>query len=333
MLEAQTLLLFDSIRRYAGRFSGASLYALSPRVGHAISAGARRRLGELGAVYIDTILNTECPEYGSANRVAAAAHIEETQSHEILVILDSDTLFLREPSELFLAPDVDAAVRPVDVKGMSTSGPADPSDLYWQDLCRCCGVDYDRIPWTKSFIDRKRIKANYNGGLVVVRGGMGILRRWAHYFFESVRRGLRPYSDRESFRAGAGWVQPAAANLWGSNQAALSLAIWSTTRRVRELSPTYNYPLTLHGQRRTMPARAVFPHLVHVHYHWMFAQDALAANPLFRRSGPLSASHRDWLRSATPIGLFFLILHLARESTEIRRHHRLRPHVAGRPAG
>ncbi|MBA3241945.1 MAG: hypothetical protein H0T60_12025, partial [Acidobacteria bacterium] len=135
----------------------------------------------MGAVYIDRILNTECPEYGSANRVAAAAHIEDTRPHEILVILDSDTLFLREPSELILAPEVDVAVRPVDLKGMSTGGPADPSDLYWQDLCRCCGVDYDQVPWTKSSVDRRRIKANYNGGLVVVRGGLGILRRWAHF--------------------------------------------------------------------------------------------------------------------------------------------------------
>src|SRR5881227_86992 len=120
VLEAQALLLFDSIRRYAGRFRDCSLYALSPRAGHAISTDARRRLDELGAVYVDTVLNTECPEYGSANRVAAAAHIEDTRPHEILVVLDSDTLFLREPSEFILPPEVDVAVRPVDLKGMST---------------------------------------------------------------------------------------------------------------------------------------------------------------------------------------------------------------------
>ncbi|MCA1633426.1 MAG: hypothetical protein LC802_06825 [Acidobacteria bacterium] len=298
VLEAQALLLFESIRRYAGCFSDCALYALSPRAGHAISVDAKRRLDELGAVYIDTILNTECPEYGSANRVAAAAHIEDTRPHEILVILDSDTLFLREPSELILTPEVDVAVRPIDLKGMSTSGPADPSDLYWRDLCRCCGVDYDEVPWTKSSVDRRRIKANYNGGLVVVRGGLGILRRWAHFFFESIRRGIRPSSGRETFRAGAGWVQPAAANLWGSNQAALSLAVWSTTRRVHELSPTYNYPLHLHSRIRAAQVRANFPRLVHVHYHWLFAPDSLPANPLFLPSGPLSVAQRDWLRGS-----------------------------------
>jgi hypothetical protein len=301
VLEAQALLLFDSIRRYAGRFGGCSLYALSPRAGRSISNDARRKLDELGAVYIDRLLNTECPEYGSANRVAAAAYVEETYPHDVLVILDSDTLFLREPTEFLLPPDVDAAVRPVDVKGMSTGGPSDSFDRYWRELCRCCGVDYEELPWRQSFVDGRRIKANYNGGLVVVRSGLGILRRWADFFFRSVRDGLRPYNDAGSFRTGAGWVEPAAGNLWGSNQAALSLAVWSTTRRVRELPPTYNYPLHQHSLVDATLTRRVFPQLVHVHYHWLFAPDALASNPLFRRRGPLSPPQKEWLRSATPL--------------------------------
>ena len=66
----------------------------------AISASARSKLDELGVVYIDKILNTDCPEYGSANRVAAAGYVEQQHPHDALVILDSDTLFLREPNEI-----------------------------------------------------------------------------------------------------------------------------------------------------------------------------------------------------------------------------------------
>jgi hypothetical protein len=301
VLEAQALLLFDSIRRYTGRFKNCSLYALSPRAGHKISRDARKRLDDLGVHYFDTLLNIECPEYGSANRVAAAAHIEDTRQHDILVILDSDTLFLREPTEFILPPDIDVAVRPVDIKGISTSGPQDSCNTYWQNLCHCCGVDYDEIPWSQSFVDQQPIKANYNGGLVVVRGELGILRRWADFFFKSIREGLHPHSDGPSFRAGAGWVEPAVGKLWGSNQAALSLAIWSTTRRVKELPPVYNYPLHLHNQITPVLAQDIFPHLLHVHYHWLFAEDALAINPLFLPAGPLSLDQLDWLRSATPI--------------------------------
>jgi hypothetical protein len=302
VLEAQALLLFESIRLYTGRFKNCSLYALSPRDGYTISTNARRRLDDLGVHYFDTVLNTQCPEYGSANRVAAAAYIEDTRRHEILVILDSDTIFLGEPGAFILPPHIDVAVRPVDVKGISTAGPDDPSDTYWRELCRCCGVDYDEIPWIESFVDRQQIKANYNGGLVVVRGGLGIMRRWADFFFLSIRQGLRPQPDGPSFRAGAGWVEPAVGKLWGSNQAALSLAIWSASRQVKELPPTYNYPLHLHNQIDPVSARATFPNLLHVHYHWLFAEDALEANPLFFPDGPLSVDQRNWLRSSTPIG-------------------------------
>lgn len=298
VLEAQALLLFESIRQYAGRFRDCPIYALSPRAGHSISKSARDKLDELRVNYIDVILNTECREYGSANRVAAAAYVEEVYPHEVLVILDSDTLFLREPDKILLPTDVDVAVRPVDLKGMCTNGPADPFDSYWRDLCRCCGVDYEEIPWSESFVDRQRIKATYNGGLVVVRGSLGILRQWASFFFASIRQRLTPYSEDRRFRSGVGWVDSTAGRLWGSNQAALTLAIWSNTRRVQELPPTYNYPLTLHDQIDSATAKAVFPHLVHVHYHWLLDEES-ARNPLFDSAGPLSSRQHDWLRSAT----------------------------------
>lgn len=301
VLEAQAILLFESIRQYAGRFRDCPIYALSPRSGHSISQSVRHRLDELSVTYIDAILNTECREYGSANRVAAAAYIEEVYPHEILVILDSDTLFLREPDKILLPPDVDVAVRSVDIKGMCTDGPADPFDIYWRDLCRCCGVDYELIPWTESFVDHHRIKASYNGGLVIVRGKLGILKQWADFFFASVRLRLTPYAEDWRLRSGVGWIDSTVSRLWGSNQAALSLAIWSNTRRVQELPPTYNYPLHSHDHIDAATANAVFPHLVHVHYHWLFEEKS-ARNPLFDSMGPLSQRQHDWLRSATADG-------------------------------
>ena len=297
VLEAQTLLLFESLRLYGGRFAGCAAYAHSPRVGHAISAAARRRLDELGVHYSDEVLNTQCTEYGSANRVAAAAHVEETREHELLVVLDSDTLILREPNEFLLPPGVDVAVRPVDLKGMCTAGPGDPFDDYWRDLCRCCGVDYEQVPWVESVVDRRRVKASYNGGLIVARGEAGVMRRCADYFFASVREGLTPRLEGRPFRAGAGWVAPAASRLWGSSQAALSLAIWSSTRGVRELPPTYNYPLHLHARLDPELARETLRNLVHVHYHALL-EERPSANPLFSEPEALTPDQRAWLNAA-----------------------------------
>jgi hypothetical protein len=161
----------------------------------------------LHVVYVDRVLNTDCPEYGSANRVAAAGHIEATTDHEILVVLDSDTLVVREPTEFLLARDVDAAVRPVDVKGMCTADTADANDRYWQQLCACSGVAYEDVPYVVSTVDGVRVKASYNGGLVVVRARCGLLQRWTDLFFRSVRAGLVPSPAAETFRSGTGPVQ------------------------------------------------------------------------------------------------------------------------------
>jgi hypothetical protein len=294
VLERQALLLFESIRRYAGRFSNSPIYALSPRAGHAISNSAHGELDRLGVTFNDKLLNTECTEYGSANRVAAAAYVEAVYPHEILVILDSDTLFLREPDKFVLPPEVDVAIRPVDVKGMCTTGPADPFDRYWRDLTRCCVVEYDAIPWIESFVDGQRIKASYNGGLVVVRSNRGILQKWAEFFFASVRAGLTPYPKPWRLRSGASWVDATASKFWGSNQAALSLAIWSSTQRVEQLPATYNYPLHQHAQLDSATIQSMFPQLVHVHYHWLL-EDDIDKNPLFDKHGPLTPEQRNWL--------------------------------------
>jgi hypothetical protein len=301
VLESQALLLFESIRLFTGSFCDCPIYAVSPRPGHGISDAARRRLNELKVTHIDEILNTECQEYGSANRVAAAAFVEQTCPHEIIVVLDSDTIFLREPDRLLLPPESDVAVRPVDVKGMCTTGPADAFDIYWRELCRCCEVDYEQIPWTESFVDRQRIKASYNGGLVIVRGDLRILERWAEFFFASVRERLTPYAEAWRLRSGVSWIDSSASKWWGSNQAALSLAIWSCTRRVQELPPTYNYPLHQHDLIDSQMVQTVFPHLVHVHYHWLLAEQS-PRNPLFNAAGPLAPSQREWLLAATADG-------------------------------
>jgi uncharacterized coiled-coil protein SlyX len=300
VLERQALLLFESIRAYGGALADSPIYALAPRAGQGVVGATRHRLEALQVEYIDLVLNSDCPEYGSANRVVAAAHIEETRTHDILVVLDSDTLVLRDPEAFRLPEEVDVAVRPVDYKGICTAGPHDPFERYWRRLCEICGVGYDEIPWIESYVDRARVKASYNGGLVVARSARGILRRWREFFLASIRAELRPRAEPVSFRSSTGTVAAAASRLWGSNQAALSLAMWSTTRRVLTLDPSYNYPLHAHtalGERRVRN----FDRLVHVHYHWLFEPDAIAAAPITASTSTLAGDKLAWLRARTPL--------------------------------
>jgi hypothetical protein len=294
-LEAQALLLFESIRRYTGAFSNSEIFALSPRKGIGISQQARTRLRELQVHYIDKVLNTECPEYGSANRVVAAAYVAAMNAHDVLVVLDSDTLFLREPREFDLPDDIDVAVRPVDTHGICSEGPHDPRDLYWRRLCDTFQVRYDDIPFVESSVDRKRLKASYNGGLVVAKPSSGILQAWNEIFVSSIRNGILPYSHGQPFRAGAGWVSSETSKLWGTNQAALSLAIWRTTTGVRTLPATYNFPLHYHNEIPAHEAARLVQHLVHVHYHWLFDEEFINTNPLLVGQKALTHEQRRWL--------------------------------------
>ena len=301
VLEAQAVLLCQSLRAFGGDLAAAPIYALAPRDGHRPTRATIARLEGLQVEYIDRTLNTECVEYGSANRVAAAAEVERRTRHDLLAVLDSDTMFLAEPAAFALAPETVAAVRPVDVKGTCTSGPGDANDEYWQQLCACCGVDYDGIPFLTTSVDEQRVKACYNAGLVLVRADRGILERWWDYFLRSVRRGLRPLLEPPRFRSSTGEVPRSSAQWWGSNQAALSLALWSTTRAVDLLPAGYNYPLHQHTQAPPDLRSAALAELVHVHYHFMLDADMVAANPLLAADTPLPAAQADWLRARVPL--------------------------------
>jgi hypothetical protein len=75
-LRAQALLLCESIRTCTGTLRQSPILAIVPRPGLGIVAQSRRRLEALDVSYVEAPLNTVCPEYGSANRVYAAAWAE-----------------------------------------------------------------------------------------------------------------------------------------------------------------------------------------------------------------------------------------------------------------
>jgi hypothetical protein len=300
-LERQALRLFESIRLYTGRFRGCDIFAISPRPGYGASLRARHRFRELGVQHIDKPLNSTCPYYGSANRVAAGAYVESLGIHDVVVVLDSDTLFLREPTEFLLSDDVDIAMRPVDMQGICSEGREDARDVYWRTLCERFGASLEILPFIESTVDRKRLRASYNGGLVISRTSCGIIQRWAELFFTSIRDGIVPLSSGTVFRAGVGWVTPEAARLWGSNQAALSLAAWSSTSCVSLLPKTYNFPLHLHDAVVKHGDQVRLSDLVHVHYHWLFDPDALKGNPLLVNSEDFPECQRLWLRAQAEV--------------------------------
>lgn len=298
-IREQAILLCQSIRRFTGRHRRAPIIAVAPRPGLGVGPDTRRQLEVLEVDYVELPLNLRCPEYGSANRVLAAAWVEPRVASPWIVVLDSDTVFLTEP-ELPIAAD--AAVRPVDSKGMTSEGPDDSFDDYWHRLAALHGVSADVLPFVRTTDGEHDVRASYNGGLVVVRRELGILQAWAALFERSIQEGLKPWrgSGLNVF-ASTGYVGEAASEYWGSNQAALALAIWGRTRRVHHYSDAYNVPLHLLAARPELMDRPRERPPVHVHYHWLFrAPHVPAAFEVLRRIGT-GAEGLTWLEERLPL--------------------------------
>jgi hypothetical protein len=295
----QALLLCESIRAFGGRHRDAPILAVAPRPGLGVDSATCGRLEAMSVEYVEAPLNVVCPEYGSANRVFAAGWAEPRVDSEWIVVLDSDTVFLRE---LQLPTAADVAVRPVDSKGSATDGPGDPFDDYWTRLAALRAVPVDCLPFVETTDRCHRVRASYNGGLVVVRRKSGILGAWADLFARSVAAGLKPlHGSGENVHASTGYVGVEASEYWGSNQAAAALAIWSTTRRVRHYPDSYNVPLHLLLDRPHLAARPRTLPLVHVHYHWLFTAPYYQRALTLLRNLGAEPDRLDWLTARLPL--------------------------------
>lgn len=298
-IRAQALLLCESIRQFCGRHRRAPILVVSPRPGHGVDRETRQQLEALDAEYVEAPLNVICPEYGSANRVFTAAWAEARVQSEWIAVLDSDTVFLDEPD---LPEDADVAVRPVDAKGSTTEGPDDPFEDYWIRLADLQGVALDRLPFVQTTVSGHRVRASYNGGLVVVRREQNILAAWADLFARSVAAGLKPLQGRNlDVYASTGFVGREASEYWGSNQAALALAIWSKTTRVGIYPDTYNVPLHLLLKRPDLLPRQDASAPVHVHYHWLFMDRHYRPALVLLRHLGATQDQVDWLHARLPL--------------------------------
>ncbi len=295
ILERQALLLCESIRRFGGALSSSAITVVSPRKSRRPSHATLKMLDRLQAEYLALEIDSACPDYGPSFKVHALAHVARRSGPPIMVQVDSDSLFVAEPNAL---SKIDwAAGRPVDVKGMCTTGPGDEFDEYWRALCAVAGVDYEQIPVIRTTVDRVRVRASYNGGLLAARRASGIFERAEEYFLRLVAADLRPWEGRDiAIRSGAEIVSKAGSAYWGTSQAAFSLASVRSGRRVEILSDAYNFPLHLLDEMTTpVPAP-----LAHIHYHWLASNGAGDASALFDARLRLSAEVRAWLRPRAP---------------------------------
>src|SRR6185503_15243820 len=149
--------------------------------------------------------------------------LEARPGPDVLVQMDTDTVFLGDIGPLCEAAP--AMARPVDVKGMGSTGPGDPYEPYWEALCALAGVGVDALPWVRATVDGARVRATHNGGFVAARREQGLFARAEDLFVRSAGAGLRPHAGLGlNVTAGAGEVGLAGSEWWGSAQAVVAVA-------------------------------------------------------------------------------------------------------------
>jgi hypothetical protein len=294
-LEAQALLLVESLRRNGGRHAAALVTAVSPRAARRPARSTVRALRRLGARVVDLDLRGACPAYPTSWRVHALAELERRPGPEVIVQLDSDTLFLDDVGPLCAERPGEA--RPVDVKGMGSSGPTDRYEPYWAALCELAGVGVQQLPFVTATVDGARIRATHNGGFVAARRARGLFARADEVFRRSAAAGLRPHAGSGlNVVAGVGEVGEAGSEWWGSAQAVVSVAAASLGFEIGPLPAGVNVPMHLWRQLGDRPSP-----LLHAHYHWLLADPLPPSNPMLDPAVLGSVDACAWLRGRVPL--------------------------------
>jgi hypothetical protein len=254
-----------------------------------------RALRRLGAEYVALDLAGACPAYPPSWRVHALAQLERRPGPEVIVQLDSDTLFLGDVGPLCVGAQ--ASARPVDVKGMGTTGPGDAFEPYWSALSRLAGIELETLPFVTTTVDDTPIRATHNAGFVAARRDIGLFALADELFRRSVDADLRPHAGIGlNIAAGAGEVGLAGSEWWGSSQAVTSIAAASLGVTIGPLDECVNVPVHLWDRLPRKP-RSVS----HAHYHSMLGPPLSQPNPLLDGSVALADDAAAWLRSRVPL--------------------------------
>jgi hypothetical protein len=248
-LEEQVVALVQSIRLFGGALRHQPVYVVSAW-GEAIGTRTCLNLEALDARLIVADLNQKLRAFAYANKAYALEWLETHHPHAVHVFLDSDTLIVDEPMDLALGAEADFAARPVDLRGICSS-PHDPTYRdYWETCCQLFDVELETLPVIHTTVDQQPIHANWNGGLLAMRGDRGTGQRW--------RLVLETLWERQ--------LCPRPRNFWGSGQVGFAIAVQSLGLKGRILDAGYNIPLHLDPADVGI---AQIEHPRHLHYHWM----------------------------------------------------------------
>ncbi|HRS94358.1 MAG TPA: hypothetical protein P5179_03715 [Candidatus Latescibacteria bacterium] len=280
--EEQAAVLSRSIRDLGGGLCASQIIAMRPET----SRPSRRwnaLKDDLQVIESVFAMEAELSTLPFATKAVAARHAESrvAESGDLLVWMDSGSLVLREPAELLLDDDHVLGCSPVD-HTLIGSPFSEPLDGFWEYVYRACGVDRSSVFPVTSVVDRRKIRAYFNAGLLVVKPQRGILRAWG----ENVRR-ICTGADVK------GLLKGNPLHRVFLHQAVLAATILARVDRNEILlfTPHVNYPLHMHADHPANQATKSMDDLVTCRYEGFFARDDWA------KTVPVSDALEAWIRT------------------------------------
>lgn len=276
-LEETTLRMIESLRRWGGRFADIDVVAVTPRRGPALARGTLDGLRDLGAEHVALTPRHRYLWHVYLNKYFALREVERRTDADYIAWFDSDLLFVDEPGELVPSADFAACARD---KNIGTSGPNDPNEPYWSDVCSVLALDLDRLPRVRTEVEQEDIRLYWNAGLFIYRRGSGLLDQWFDSMIAVLDRRTPSIVERSY------WV----------DQVVLGLATVQRDMSFRPLPITYNYP---HASFIDYENREQLANARIVHYH-----DSMKPEVWGRFVSTLGEPHTEvarWLRAKGPV--------------------------------
>jgi len=181
--ERESLLLAGSLLTFGGELANNPLWLMMPENVEQVSASTRQELEELGV----QVHRFEVPEealkfpFGGKVFAAAAAELLASTQADILVWMDSDTLFAGEPSEFILEENISLGFRPVMLKNISSLY-AEPVNTFWKFIYKRCETPAEHIFPMVTTVDEVQIRPQFNAGIMSVRPAKKLLQTWRDNF-------------------------------------------------------------------------------------------------------------------------------------------------------
>jgi hypothetical protein len=284
--ETNTLLMVESIRAFGGALLEAPIWCFIPENGEQLSKTIRDKLIPLDVTLIPFEIDKNILSFPFAGFVHASALAESLAigKAEFLIWLGTNTIILQEPDQFLLPNDKNLGYRPVH-HTLIGSHFDEPLDNFWKLIYKYCNVTKKSIFPMMTHVDETTIRPYFNAGILAIRPEKHLLRDWCKTFF-------RIYKKQEFLEL---YNQDKLYSIF-MHQAVLSGTILSTFEKneIKELPPTYNYPVHLYSEDNTEKRPSTLEELV------TFRHEGFYEDPEWMDKLPAEEPLKKWLAEHLP---------------------------------